>query len=287
MTYVTALDTLNRTNAAFRVCVGGKAFKQLKGFETRAMDIQRKAVMLRTVMQQNPEVTTVKDLKAIAPELTLGELAKYLKKDTTQLKEVLTSMRTDVMRLFDDIRKITSSKAGSSELYERLLAAKAEFTRMHFNMDAPTLEESLRGNAEWVSGMRDIVAQIDKLMAESIYRNQQGITCANYWCNRRELYSLDLIAKNYTAESAKLLPECEILKPTHMWQYVGVGLEPVEVRIAEIRELQERFENVPGVNELLDAADQLKQLIVLNQKSQQNLQQNPDNLVSKGRETTD
>ena len=283
MTYVATLDTLNRTNAAFRVCVGGKAFKQLKGFETRAMDIQRKAVMLQTAMHQNSTATTVKDLKAAAPNLATGELEKYLKKDTVQLKEVLNSMRIDVVRLIDQIRKITTSKAGSAELYGRLLSAKAEFTRMHFNMDAPSLEESLMNNAAWVSGMRDIVTQIDKLMAESDYRNQQGITHADYERNTRELYSLDLIAKNYTAESAKLLPECEILKPTPMWQYVGVGHEPIKIRADQLQELMERFLNVPGVTELLVAADRLKEKHSKSDVAVETPPADPNDLVSKGR----
>ena len=44
-----------------------------------------------------------------------------------------------------------------------------------------------------------------------------------------------------------------------MWQYVGVGLEPVEIRIEELTELQRRFTDHPAVNALLVEIQQLKQ----------------------------
>ena len=39
---------------------------------------------------------------------------------------------------------------------------------------------------------------------------------------------------------------------------MGVGLEPIAIRVEELNELQERFNNVEGVPELLASIDQLR-----------------------------
>ncbi len=259
MTYATVLENMQKADRALRVCLGTANYKKLKKLESKAIELQKMIIDLRTFIQANPECTTVKQLKESGADFIEGPLAKYLKNDADNLWTALMPVQRDCQGVFGEVRALIKRHTGARDLYARMLNTKAEFTRLHFNVDAPLLEEKLMNDALYISEMRTLVGKLDELMAESIFRNQQGITYANYERNTRELYSLDLISKNYTDENAKLLPECEILKPTPMWQYVGVGLEPVEVRIEELTELQRRFTDQPGVNVLLVEIQQLKQ----------------------------
>lgn len=259
MTYATVLENMQKCDRALRVCLGGAIYKKLKNLESKAIDLQKMIMDLRTFIQANPECTTVKKLKEINVELSEGPLAKYLKNDNDNLWTALLPLQKDCQQAFSQIRKLVSNKSGGRDLYSRMLNAKSDFTRLHFNIDAPSLEEKLMNNQLYVSSMRSYVNKIDEIMAESIYRNQQYITYADYERNTRELYSLNLIANNYSDETAKNLPECEILKPTVMWQYVGVGLEPIQIRVEELKEQNGRFYSVPGVSELLAAIQRLKE----------------------------
>ena len=258
MTYATVLENMQKADRALRVCLGTANYKKLKKLESKAIELQKMIMDLRTFIQANQECTSVKQLKESGADFIDGPLAKYLKNDNDNLWTALMPVQRDCQGVFGEIRALIKRKAGAHDLYTRMLNTKTEFTRLHFNMDAPSLEEKLMSDKLYISTMRSLVGKIDELMAESIYRNQQGITYAEYERNTRELYSLDLISKNYTAENAKLMPECEILKPTEMWKYVGVGLEPIEIRIEELTELQNRFLSVPGVNALLVEIQQLK-----------------------------
>lgn len=259
MAYATVLENMQKADRALRVCLGTANYKKLKKLESKAIELQKMIIDLRTFIQANPECTTVEQLKESGADFIEGPLAKYLKNDKDNLWTALMPVQRDCQGVFGEVRALIKRHTGARDLYARMLNTKAEFTRLHFNVDAPSLEEKLMNDTLYISEMRTLVGKLDELMAESIFRNQQGITYADYERNTRELYSLDLIGKNYTDENAKLLPECEILKPTPMWQYVGVGLEPVEIRIEELTELQRRFTDQPGVNALLVEIQQLKQ----------------------------
>ena len=259
MTYATVLENMQKCDRALRVCLGGAIYKKLKNLESKAIDFQKMIMELRAFIQANPECTTVKKFKEINPEMVDGPLGKYLKNDNDNLWTALLPLQKDCQQAFGQIRKLVSSKSGGRELYTRMLSTKSDFTRMHFNIDAQPMEEKLMNNQLFISTMRSYVNKIDELMANSIYRNQQHITYADYERNTRELYSLDLIAINYSGETAKNLPECEILKPTIMWQYVGVGLEPIQIRTEVLIEQNNRFYSVPGVSELISAIRKLKE----------------------------
>lgn len=258
MSYSTVLANMQKTDRALRVCLGSAKYKKMKSLEDRAIKTQQMILEIRTFIQQHENNPTVKLLKELSPEFANGPVAKYLKDDNLNLWTALQPLQLDCQQAFMAARKLIRSVAGAQDLYGRVLAAKADFTRLHFNIEAPTLENFLDKNEQYQTRLGNAVREIDRRMAESDYRNQKDITHAEHLRNQRELFSLDLIAKNYTDVSAKTLPECEILKSTPVWKYVGVGMEPIEIRIEELIELQERFNNVEGVPELLASIDQLR-----------------------------
>lgn len=258
MSYSTVLANMQKTDRALRVCLGSAKYKKMKSLEDRAIKTQQMILEIRTFIQQHENNPTVKLLKELSPEFANGPVAKYLKDDNLNLWTALQPLQLDCQQAFMAARKLIRSVAGAQDLYGRVLAAKADFTRLHFNIEAPTLENFLDKNEQYQTRLGNAVREIDRRMAESDYRNQKDITHAEHLRNQRELFSLDLIAKNYTDVSAKTLPECEILKSTPVWKYVGVGMEPIEIRIEELIELQERFNNVEGVPELLASLDQLR-----------------------------
>lgn len=251
MLYKSVLENMQKADHTLRVCLGGAQYKKLKNLERRAMDLQKVLIEVRSFMEKNPTNQTVKDLKAMAPELNVGILSNHLNDDAQNLWSVVRPIQLKCQRYFKEIRQIMKVKPGAEELYQRMLGYKAEYTRLHFNMNAPTHEDTLIGNAQYMQRMKTQVEEIDRLMAESIYRNQKGITHAEFHQNNLELYSLDLIAQNYTAETAINLPECEVLRMTPMWKYVGKGTEVIQVRVDELNELQNRFFEVEGVAEII------------------------------------
>lgn len=258
MSYSTVLANMQKTDRALRVCLGSAKYKKMKSLEDRAIKYQQMILEIRNFITNNQNNPTVKLLKELSPEFANGPVAKYLKDDKLNLWTALQPLQLDCQQAFMAARKLIRSVAGAQDLYGRVLAAKADFTRLHFNIEAPTLENFLDKNEQYQTRLGNAVRELDRRMAESDYRNQKDITYAEHLRNQRELFSLDLIAKNYTDVSAKTLPECEILKSTPVWKYVGVGMEPIEIRIEELNELQERFNNVEGVAELLAIIDNLR-----------------------------
>ena len=258
MSYSTVLANMQKTDRSLRVCLGSAKYKKMKSLEDRAIKTQQMILEIRTFIQQHENNPTVKLLKELSPDFANGPVSKYLKDDNLNLWTALQPIQLDCRQAFLAARKLVTSVAGAQDLYSRVLAAKSDFTRLHFNIEAPTLENFLDKNEQYQTRLGNAVRELDRRMAESDYRNQKDITHAEYLRNKRELFSLDLISKNYADESAKTLPECEILKTTTVWKYVGVGLEPIEIRVEELNELQERFNNVEGVPELLASLDQLR-----------------------------
>ena len=258
MSYSTVLANMQKTDRALRVCLGSAKYKKMKSLEDRAIKTQQMILEIRTFIQQHENNPTVKLLKELSPDFANGPVSKYLKDDNLNLWTALQPIQLDCRQAFLAARNLITSVAGAQDLYSRVLAAKSDFTRLHFNIEAPTLENFLDKNEQYQTRLGNAVREVDRRMAESDYRNQKDITHAEYLRNKRELFSLDLISKNYADESAKTLPECEILKTTTVWKYVGVGLEPIEIRVEELNELQERFNNVEGVPELLASIDQLR-----------------------------
>ena len=258
MSYSTVLANMQKTDRALRVCLGSAKYKKMKSLEDRAIKTQQMILEIRTFIQQHENNPTVKLLKELSPDFANGPVSKYLKDDNLNLWTALQPIQLDCRQAFLAARNLITSVAGAQDLYSRVLAAKSDFTRLHFNIEAPTLENFLDKNEQYQTRLGNAVRELDRRMAESDYRNQKDITHAEYIRNKRELFSLDLISKNYADESAKTLPECEILKTTTVWKYVGVGLEPIEIRVEELNELQERFNNVEGVPELLASIDQLR-----------------------------
>ena len=251
MLYKSVLENMQKADHTLRVCLGGAQYKKLKNIERRAMDLQKVLLEVRTFMERHPTNQTVKDLKTLAPELNVGILSNYLKDDAQNLWTVVRPIQLKCQKAFKEIRQIMKVKPGAEELYQRMLGYKAEYTRLHFNINAPSHEAILTGNAQYTQRMKSQVEEIDRLMAKSIYRNQKGITHAEFHQNNLELYSLDLIAQNYTAETSINLPECEVLRMTPMWKYVGKGIEVIQVRVDELNELQNRFFEVEGVAEII------------------------------------
>lgn len=251
MLYKSVLENMQKADHTLRVCLGGAQYKKLKNLERRAMDLQKVLLEVRTFMERHPTNQTVKDLKALAPELNVGILSNYLNDDAQNLWTVVRPIQLKCQKAFKELRQLLKVKPGAEELYQRMITYKAEYTRLHFNISAPSHEAILTGNAQYMQRMKSQVEEIDRLMAESIYRNQKGITHAEFHQNNLELYSLDLIAQNYTAETSVNLPECEVLRMTPMWKYVGKGIEVIQVRVDELNELQNRFFEVEGVADII------------------------------------
>ena len=176
MTYATVLENMQKADRALRVCLGTANYKKLKKLESKAIELQKMIIDLRTFIQSNPECTTVKQLKELGAEFIEGPLAKYLKNDADNLWTALMPVQRDCQNVFGEVRALIKRHAGARDLYARMLNTKAEFTRLHFNVDAPSLEEKLMNDALYISEMRTLVGKVDELMAESIFRNQQGIT---------------------------------------------------------------------------------------------------------------
>lgn len=251
MNYQTALAKMQKADRTLRVCLGPIKFKRLKSLESKTMKVQQQVMELHTFIKANPEVNTVEELKVVNPEMVVGELSKYFRFDTDTLWQCLNTLQKQCQGAFQEIRKLIQSTAGARDLYQLALKAKTDFTRIHFNIDSQSLEDKMLADVDHMKAIGSLVRQIDAAMAESDYRNQAAITYADYETNIRELFGLDLVLKNYTAENARNFPECEILRPTPIWKYVGVGAEAVEVRIEELQELNARFATVDGVSNLI------------------------------------
>lgn len=251
MLYKSVLENMQKADHTLRVCLGGTQYKKLKNLERRAMDMQKVLLEVRSFMEKNPTKQSVKDLKVMAPELNVGILSNHLNDDTQNLWAVVRPIQLKCQKYFKEIRQMLKVKPGAEELYQRMITYKSEYTRLHFNMNAPSHESILTGNAQYMQRTKSQVEEIDRLMAGSIYRNQKGITHAEFHQNNLELFSLDLIAQNYTAETSVNLPECEVLRMTPMWKYVGKGIEVIQVRVDELNELQNRFFEVDGVAEII------------------------------------